>query len=321
MSIWKPGASLKVLQERSTLLQKIRNYFASQDSLEVETPSISKFPTIDEHIDSIEVYLSSQKTPSYLISSPEYHMKRLLCSGMPSIYQICKAFRKDELGNHHNAEFTIIEWYQLGVDDRQLMKATDKFLQHVLDTDPAEFITYKALFLKYLNVDPFKLTPCSFLRCCEEFCITPPKDLTIENCNIEDQLSFLMGFYIEKKIGHQKPVFVYHYPANQSALAKIDPSQNQVSQRFEVFYKGLELGNGYHELQDYQSHLDRFKSILKKRKESGQTDYHIDCNFMDAIKHGLPHCSGIAVGFDRLLMIKTGIDDIDKVQSFSSKRS
>jgi len=321
VSNWEPGASSKVLRERSTLLQKIRKYFSNQDILEVETPSISKYPTIDEHIDSIEVYLKSQKAPSYLISSPEYHMKRLLCFGMPSIYQICKAFRKDELGNCHNPEFTIIEWYQLGIDDCELMAATDKLLQHVLDTDPAEFITYKTLFLKYLNIDPFNLTLSKFLLCCQESGITPPKDLMIKSCKIEDQLNFLMGFYIEKRIGHQKPVFVYQYPANQSALAKINPLHNDVSQRFEVFYKGLELGNGYHELQDYQVHLSRFESIIRKRKDSGQTDYQIDCNFMEAIKHGLPHCSGIAIGFDRLLMIKTGIDDIDKVQSFSSKRS
>jgi len=321
VSNWEPGASIEVLRERSTLIQKIRKYFSDQDILEVETPAISKFPTIDEHIDSIEVSLKSKKVPSYLISSPEYHMKRLLCFGMPSIYQICKAFRKDESGSHHNPEFTIIEWYQLGIDDRQLMEVTDRFLQYVLNTDPAEFITYKALFNKYLNIDPFNLTQSKFLLCCQKSGITPPKELTLKNCKIEDQLNFLMGFYIEKKIGLQKPVFVYHYPASQSALAKIDPLHDQISQRFEVFYKGLELGNGYHELQDYQVHLSRFGSIIEKRRDSGQADYHLDCNFLDAIEHGLPHCSGIAIGFDRLLMIKTGIDDIDKVQSFSSKRS
>jgi elongation factor P--(R)-beta-lysine ligase len=320
VSIWKSGASVEVLRKRSTLLQKIRQYFAEKDILEVDTPSISKFPTIDENIDPIEVYLKDLKTASYLITSPEYHMKRLLCFGMPSIYQICKAFRKDEAGNFHNPEFTIIEWYQLGLDDQRLMKSVDDFLQFTLNTKPATFISYKELFEKYLDVNPIELTQSKFLTCCQKTNITPPKELLENKCNTDDQLNFLMGFYIETKIGHDNPVFVYHYPASQSALAKIDPKCDQFSQRFEVFYKGLELGNGYHELQDYQEHLNRFEKIIRKRVESGQKKYNIDRNLMDALESGLPNCAGIAIGFDRLLMIKTGIRNIDEVQSFSSKR-
>ena len=194
MSSWKSGASVEVLRERSTLLQKIRQYFAEQNILEVDTPSISKFPTIDENIEPIEVYLKDSKIASYLITSPEYHMKRLLCFGMPSIYQICKAFRKDEAGCIHNPEFTIIEWYQLNIDDQQLMKSVDGFLQFTINAPPATFISYKEVFEKYLNVNPFDFTQDQFIACCQKMNLTPPKSLLEDEINIDDQLNFLMGY-------------------------------------------------------------------------------------------------------------------------------
>ncbi len=260
-----------VLVERAKILTKIRQFFADQNVLEVETPLLASSSVTDPFLNPFSL-LYDKKT-FYLQTSPEYAMKRLLCAGSGSIYQICKAFRDDEKGRIHEPEFTMLEWYMVGFNYEDIINQTDQLLQFVLNSKPAERYSYQELFIKYANIDPLNSEIDNF-------------DLDVMfNAKIEPNLKGV--------------VIVYDYPASQAALSK---KRGKVCDRFEVYIDGIELSNGYHELTDPKEHRIRFENDLKKRKELGYPLLPIDENFMSALKIGLPDCSGVALGVDRLVM-------------------
>jgi elongation factor P--(R)-beta-lysine ligase len=321
MSDWRSGCSAGLLRKRAELLQKVRSFFDKQGVLEVDTPAISRFPAIDLHLDPLTVNEVSAGPVRYLITSPEYHMKRLLCAGSGSIFQICKAFRQDESGQRHNPEFTMIEWYRAGWDHWQLMDEVDALMQVLLGCAPADRISYCDMFQQQAGVDPFSLTTGSFLNCCEKHALSPPGYLTGAGVSNDDRLNFLMGALIEPSLGAERPVFLHSYPASQASLARINLENPLVSERFEVFYKGMELGNGFHELADAMEQASRFENENRLREKIGKLPFAVDDAFLAALNHGLPDCAGIAMGFDRLVMLALGLDDIEDVIPFSWDRS
>ena len=306
------------VKRRSTILSQIRCFFEVRNVVEVETPSLSLGTVTDPFLDAFTSkynYLSDSdvnaSTALYMQTSPEFHMKRLLASGYQCIYQICKAFRHEDFGNHHNPEFTILEWYRLGFDQHSLINEVNDLLSVVLGTETCDKITYQDLFLKFVKVDPLSTNFDELY----EVIVQNKKgaDWLYESKDCDLLLQFIFSEIIEVSIGRTSPCFVYNFPIAQASLAKACSNDPRVAQRFECYFKGLELANGFNELTDVEIQKTRFIQDNDKRKQLGIPEVEIDTNFIDALHSGLPQCSGVALGIDRLMMIalnKTTIEDV-----------
>ncbi len=321
---WKPTASLDALKARAALLADIRDFFKKRQVLEVETPLLCKRAATDLHLSPIPALYSKDVKAEhseryYLQTSPEFCMKRLLAAGGGSIYQICKAFRNGETGNFHNPEFSILEWYRLGFDHHQLMDEMDLFLQAVLQVPAAEKISYQDLFLKYVDFDPHTISSTKLMS------IVMALGIKIDSpgLNRDDYLHILLSHVIEPQLGHDAPIMIFDYPETQAALAKIKQKTStlKVAERFEVYIKGVELANGYHELTDARQQALRFQSDTEERRKLGYPEMSIDERLIAALEAGLPHCAGVALGIDRLLMLKLGSKKIEEVLSFSTSKA
>lgn len=316
MSDWKPTATLPDLISRAKLLRRLREFFHVRDILEVETPLLCHTSVTDPYIESISADIAPHKT-AYLQTSPEYAMKRLLAAGSGSIYQICKAFRKDEAGRYHNPEFTMLEWYRVGFDHHQLMDEVDDLIQWVAETPKAERITYQALFENTLGVNPHTADIETLKN------IATKHKIIIEG-DIQDKdtwLQILLTHCIEPDLGRISPVFIYDFPASQSALARIQHGNPPVASRFEVYWKGVELANGFHELQSVDEQRKRFENNLSARKKLKLPLLPIDEYLLSALSHGLPDCAGVALGVDRLMMLALHCTRLNEVLSFDFERA
>lgn len=319
---WQPDASISNLLKRAKLIRAIRAFFAERAVLEVETPAMSRAATTDIHLSSFQTHYIGPGVAAgmslYLVTSPEFHMKRLLAAGSGPIYQIGRCFRNEEAGRYHNPEFTLLEWYRPRFDMYQLMNEVDDLLQAVLDTEAAEFVSYEQLFIRHLGLNPLDANR-------EELHLQAVKlNLTDKTAKPDDRdtlLQLLFSMVIEPIIGKEKPVFVYHFPASQAALAEISTEDRRVADRFEVYYKGIELANGFRELTNEEEQRQRFELDNKKRIERGLPEQPIDNAFLASLAAGLPECSGVALGVDRLIMIALGENSIDKVLSFTTDKA
>lgn len=297
---------LNKLQARAALYHNIRDFFYKRGVLEVETPLLCSHGITDVYIQNI----ATQNR--FLQTSPEYCMKRLLCKGSGPIFQICKAFRDEEFGTNHNPEFSMLEWYRPGYTHHQLMDELDELVQHLLSTQPATKKSYRDIFLEFINTDPLT---CELGTLHD---IIKQHDLlqNVADIDHDTALQVILGDLIEPKIGVKNPIFIYDFPASQAALAKIRPDNPPVAERFELYYKGYELANGFHELTDANEQLARFQQDQKKRQALNLPTSEIDHYFIDALKQGMPPTSGVAVGLDRLLMLTTNSNSISDVLSF-----
>ena len=271
-------SSLEILRLRADLLRKIRRYFSDKEVLEVETPILSQFTVTDPDIHSIRV-----PNHGYLHTSPEYAMKRLLCKGAPSIFQIVHVFRAGELGRYHNPEFSMLEWYRLDFDHVDLMAEVSQLIDLILGPGEYQTITYKELVgsrYEELKKDISELDLAFSLSCGE----------------------LGMGRF-----------FITDYPADQAVLARIDPKDPTVACRFELVIDGVEIANGYWELQDAVEHEERFQNDLESRANKKADLPGIDQNFMLSLESGLPDCAGVSIGLDRVLMILAGANSLDAV--------
>lgn len=317
-----PSASVKALKQRAELLHLIRCFFAEEGVLEVETPLLSHGTVTDVHIDAFSTafHFSEQGNQEtlYLQTSPEYAMKRLLCAGSGPIYQLCKAFRHEGAGRYHNPEFTLLEWYRPGFDHHQLMVDVDHLLQRVLQTKSAEKISYQAVFIRELDMDPLTVTVSQLQQRAEalglDMASAMPED-------IDTLLQLLFSLYIEPKIGQDKPCFVYGFPVSQAALAQVNREDPRTADRFEVYYKGIELANGFNELRDAHEQRTRFMRDNQLRQTQGLPPMPIDEHFLSALEAGLPACAGVAMGVDRLLMLRVNASHIDEVLAFPVSRA
>jgi lysyl-tRNA synthetase class 2 len=314
--MWQPSASAETLIARAKIIKQIRSFFDQRGLIEVETPLMSRATITDPHLEGFPVQVGHET--AYLQTSPEYAMKRLLAAGMPDIYQICKAFRVDEAARYHNPEFTMLEWYRLGFDLHQLMNEVDDLFQTIADTKPAKRITYQDIF-KQLDLDPLSATK----QDCQQ--IAQSRGLEVSDSVLEASkdtwLQLLFSTYIEPHLGFDAPVFVYDFPASQASLARLHPDNPQLAMRVEVFINGMELGNGFDELDDAALQQKRFEEDNAIRKELGLSQKPIDPLLLAALNHGLPQCSGIAIGVDRLIMCALNKKRIDEVLAFDWPRS
>jgi lysyl-tRNA synthetase class 2 len=317
---WRPTASLDALRLRAEILAKIRAFFAEREVLEVETPLLASAPVTDLHLQALSCRYRGPGADGgltlWLQTSPEFAMKRLLAAGSGPIFQICKAVRDGEAGRRHNPEFTILEWYQPGWDHHQLMDEIDDLLTDVLGTGPGERLTYGEAFARYAGVDPH-LGPEDDLRARVEALGVP----SAGELGRDDLLDLLLTHVVEPRLGHCQPTLIHDYPASQAALARVRPGNPPLAERFEVFVEGLELANGYHELTDPHLQRHRFEADLAARRREDLPEVPIDEHLLAALEHGLPECAGVALGFDRLVMLAAGTREIADVVAFPVDRA
>ncbi|MDD7545310.1 elongation factor P--(R)-beta-lysine ligase [Actinobacillus porcinus] len=312
---WQPSASIDNLLKRAKIIRKIRQFFSDRGVLEVETPVLSEFGVTDLHLSTFSTeFIAPQGEQSktlWLNTSPEYHMKRLLAAGSGAIFQLCKVFRNEEAGRRHNPEFTMLEWYRPHFDMYRLINEVDDLLQSILDCPAAESMSYQFAFQEYVGVDPLSVERAKLVE------IARAHHFMCDDDEERDTLlQFLFSEIVEPKIGQDRPVAIYHFPATQAALAQISSEDHRVAERFEFYYKGLELANGFHELTDAKEQLRRFEQDNCQREKYGLPQRAIDYRLLAALQAGMPNTSGVALGVDRLLMIALGAEQIEDVMSF-----
>jgi lysyl-tRNA synthetase class 2 len=333
------------------VLSWVRGFFESRGVLEVETPVLCHAGAVDEHLDPIPVEYHPHGDPSkpeklYLVTSPEHSMKRLLASGSGPIYQITRAFRDGERGPLHNPEFSILEWYRTGWDHRALMDEVEDLIRGAFTerarapgglaeeaSMPFERVTYKEAFLRAVGVDPFRASDAELAALAlAKGCVVPGGDCAVpEGGRVAPEvgcgaprdalLNVLLAATVEKTLGLGRPAFLLDYPPSQAALARVRPGDPPVAERFELYVRGVELANGYHELLDSREQSLRFVEANEKRKASGKEELPLDQRFLRALEAGMPSCAGVAVGLDRVVLLALGASRIDDVIAFPVERA
>ena len=304
------------LRARAGQLAQVRRFFSERGVLEVTTPVLSASGGTDPHIEPFVTAWRGGVVGEkrlYLQTSPEFHMKRLLAAGSGDIYQVTPAFRQGEYGNRHNPEFSLLEWYRLGFDHHRLMDEVAELVNVLLGQSlQVEKIAYRDLFLQRFGWDPLDVEP-EVLRATAE-----REGLDAVGLADRDQwLDLLMSLLIEPQLGRGRLTFVYDYPASQASLARLKPGNLRLACRFELYHEGVELANGFHELTDPGEQRERFLADNQARKEKGLAELPLDERLLSALEQGLPDCAGVALGLDRLLMLKLGAATLSEVLSFS----
>jgi elongation factor P--(R)-beta-lysine ligase len=304
-------SKLSVLFDRSHMLANARSFFKERGVLEVDCPALSQASSIDLHIDVMPVLLNDGKK-GYLHTSPEYGMKRLLALGMGDIYQLSHVFRQGEIGPLHNPEFTMVEWYRKELTFFPFIEETLDFIRLFLKDLPASWISYKEAFKKYCGIDYQTADMHALFTLAEENEIHLPPEA--KNWDKDTLLQLLLSFLIEPHLGKEELSVLYHFPASQAALSQTLIKDNEpIAERFEVYYKGIELANGYHELTDPIEQRRRLIESNQKRTAQGKEPLPLDENFIEALASGLPDCCGVAVGFDRLMLLKHEKESLQEV--------
>lgn len=312
-----PTITLKHLKKRAELTQKVRNFFAKKNIIEVDVPILGEAPVTDPYLNALETKCQAYPNKTfYLQTSPEYFMKRLLSFGAPSIYYLGKSFRDDERGRLHSPEFTMLEWYHLGLDDYALVDEVIDVMHLVIEKKvQAEKITYKNLFIRHLNINPFDASTEALVKLVNQHI---GKIQGISELSRDTALQLLMSEVIEPSLDKNIITVVMGFPKSQAALARLKIVEGvEVAARFEVYYQGIELANCYHELCDAKAQHARFEKDLQIRAQQGTKAVPIDQKLLAALEQkGLPDCAGAALGFDRLLMLALNQNRIDDIQSF-----
>ena len=317
MEPWRPTASIATLEVRARMLRAAREYFAATRALEVETPTLSAAAVTDVHLASIAARASRKNR--YLCTSPEYPMKRLLAAGCGDIWQICRGYRDGESGRWHNPEFTLFEWYRLGIDHHALMNDVERLVNAILPParqfDRSERLTYREAVQLHAGVDAFDDALPVLLARLESAQVEVPHFIREDR---DGCLDLIMSVLVGPQLGHDRLCFIYDYPASQAALAR---TRGRVASRFEAYLDGIELANGFHELADAAEQRSRFTHDLEERTARRLPAVPVDERFLAALAHGLPECSGVALGFDRLVMCAVGAKHIDEVLAFPFDRA
>ena len=324
---WKPSASISTLQERARLFGRVRQYFDEQEVMEVDTPMLSANATVDLHINSfVTSFLpmgGGKEQSCYLHTSPEFPMKRLLASGCGDIYSLGRVFRNGEAGGRHNPEFTMLEYYRLGMGQHQLMDDMTALLSSVAGFQEVGRVSYGAAFQKRLGLNPHTASHAELTALVKEHV-----DKGLDGLERNDCLDLLFSNMIEpelgiSEVGDLNGVYIYDYPASMAALARLHTNDRgeQVAARFELFVNGVELANGYHELTDAEEQQARFEAEQNKRKEQGLPVYPYDHQLVEGLKSGMPDCAGVAMGVDRLLMLMLNKKQIADVVAFDFFRA
>lgn len=317
---WQPTASLTNLRQRAELLKSIRHFFDQRNVMEVDTQILSHCAVSDPFIDSLSVeyrpYPNAEGQFLHLQTSPEYAMKRLLAAGSGDIYQLGKVFRNGEVGRRHNPEFTMLEWYRVGFSLEDLMDEVESLVKTQIVDLQWRRVSYRELFLEVLGLDPFSASLKDLQYACRQ-----QVEAAFDDEDRDTWLNLLMSHIIEPQL--TGAVFVHSYPPSQAALACVntDATGTQVSERFELYLDGLELANGYHELANPQEQSQRLTADQQQRALLGLPQRPLERRLVKALEHGLPECSGVALGVDRLLMRQLKVESIAEVIPFGFERA
>ncbi|MDD4788451.1 MAG: EF-P lysine aminoacylase EpmA, partial [Pirellulales bacterium] len=299
---FRPTADWTALRERAGLLRRLRLFFDQRGFLEVETPLLSADTVVDRHLDpfSIEVHTPGGARTYWLQTSPELAMKRLLAGGAEAIYQVTRAFRQEELGPLHNPEFTLVEWYRAGDEMAAGMAFLDQLCQAMLGRGSAQQLSYRCAFERYAGLDPLT-APLDALRSAARRTSAPPASFRPDDRDL--WLDWILTEQVQPHLGRTRPAILYDYPASQAALARVRDESPPVAERFELFVEGIELANGYHELLDPDLLRRRNAANNAARAADGKHPLPVDSRLLDAMESGLPQATGVALGFDRLVML------------------
>lgn len=321
---WRPTARLDVLAARARVLAAIRGFFAEAGVLEVETPALSFAGSTDPALASLTTRYTGPAAPAgatlWLQTSPEFAMKRLLAAGSGPIWQLCKVFRDGERGRRHNPEFSLLEWYRPGVSMHDLVDEVVALLQRVLGGDLCEErLTYAQALERGVAVDPLGATIETLQAAALQAGAVGAECLRL--ADRDAWLDLLMTHCVEPGLGTNGITVVHDYPASQAALARVREDDPRVAERFEVYVRGVELANGFHELADAAEQRRRFEADNQRRRAAGLPEVPIDERLLAALEAGLPDCCGVALGVDRLVMLATGVQRIDEVIAFPLERA
>lgn len=302
---------------------RIRRFFDQREVLEVDTPMLSSAAPTDPHIHSLTTWISGESTARFLHTSPEFPMKRMLAAGIGDCWQLGRVFRDGERGRLHVPEFDLLEWYRLDFDHHGLMQEVEALVRAAVEperTVPDVLrLTYRDAFLAHAGVDPFG-APLSALRdALRSSGVAEPAGL--EEGGRDDWLDCLLSAVVVPALPLDRLVFIHAWPASQAALARCEPDDPRLARRFELYWNGIELANGYHELADAAEQRARFGKDLERRDDAAAAPVPPDERLLSALAAGLPDCAGVAMGFDRLVMLAAGADVIDEVLSFPPERA
>jgi lysyl-tRNA synthetase class 2 len=303
---------LDILRDRAAQFEKVRHFFSSRNVLEVDCPAMTSGAPVDLHID---LFKTADSSPRYLHSSPEYCMKRLLAEGIGDIYQLGHVYRSGEVGSRHNPEFTMAEWYRVGFSFAEMMEETAAFVKLFLGDLPVEFISYRDALMKYVGID--------YTTASEDdlYALILAKGIPhydgIRQEGKDALLNVLLATLVEPNLGRGCMTLLGHYPSSQAALARVVMDRGvPVAERFEIYVEGIELANGYHELTDAKEQRLRFEQANRDRIAHGKEPLPIDEFFLQALADGIPDCSGVAVGVDRLMLLRHKKTELSAVVPF-----
>ena len=327
---WRPIASAASLEQRAAIIWRIRDFFHRHGFSEVHTPTISRDSVVDRYIDPIVVEgaalacADASAAQYYLQTSPEFCMKRLLAAGMTAIYQLGPAYRASERGRFHNPEFTMLEWYRVGETFAQSVAFVAHLANELLSgfapaAQSTQTLTYQQAFQNVLALDP--------LSCSDDELIDAARHHSLSlgsswhDQSRDDWLNLLFADIMQPLLGTVGPTVLTHYPASQAALAQVSEEDPRTAERYELFWKGVELANGYHELLSASELRVRSERVLRLRRSDGKPDLPIDNRLLTAMQAGLPDSCGCALGVDRLVMVCLGAEVIDEVIAFPIERA
>jgi elongation factor P--(R)-beta-lysine ligase len=353
---FRPTASWETLALRAELLRKVRSFFDARAFLEVETPLLSADTVVDRHLDPFvtensplplgegpgvrgpgvrategsgfgvqdsdsDIHHSAfsiHHSSFFLQTSPEFAMKRLLASGGSAIYQIAKVFRRDESGPLHNPEFTMVEWYRVGDGMAEGMQLLGDLCETLLNRGPAERLSYRQAFEQHVGIDPLTADVARLKEAAVRLQINIPESLADD---LDGWLDLLLVERVQPHLGVARPAIVYDYPASQAALSRVRPENPPVAERFELYVAGIELANGYHELTDAAELRRRNRRTNAQRRAAGKPELPEQSRLLAAMDFGLPPCSGVALGFDRAVMLAAGAKSLAEVIAFPFDRA
>lgn len=313
---WRPAGSLAVLRRRAALLARLRGYLDGAGFLEVETPLLSRAATPEPHLESLRVPRAfPDGAPGWLITSPEFHLKRLLAAGSGDVYSVARVFRAGESGRLHNPEFTLVEWYRTGADLTRLLDDVEALLAALLPAPlrarPAERVTYREALRRHAGVDPFD-APTEALRAAAAAPTEGDRDALLDR---------IVATRVYPRLGRGRVTLVHDFPASQASLARVRPGPPPVAERVEAIVAGVELVNGFVELGDAAEQRQRFEADLARRRGAGRARPPLDERLLAALAAGLPACAGAALGFDRLAMLVLGAERLAEVSAFPEDRA
>jgi lysyl-tRNA synthetase class 2 len=317
---WRPSAGIEVLRQRASMRDAVRTFFGQRDVLEVQTPVVLAATVTDVQVESHVVATTPRR---YLQTSPEYPMKRLLAAGSGDIFQLCPVFRAGEQGRLHNPEFTMVEWYRVGLGLHAIMAETAQLAGAVFravgrEPGPMEELHYAQAFHRELGIDPLEAGIEVLSGVARAHGLA---ESSIAAATRDDLLDFLVATRVGPALGRGTLACLHHFPASQAALAQLEPSDPRTALRFELYAEGIELANGYVELVDGREQRRRFEADLRERRRRGLAEPHIDERLLAAMESGLPACAGVAMGFDRVAMLALGAPSIAAVMAFDWDRA